>query len=122
MAKLKGYVLQRSISPIDNAPIVVIATMESSNRKTGNMVQVWILRDDINPVEALNTGADVSICGDCPHRKQSDGSRSCYVNVGQAPNSVWKSYKAGKYGEFKDLNLSSLHNRKIRWGAYGDPR
>ena len=121
MAKSLGYVLQRSVSPIDGQPIVVIMTLKTSNRKTGDMAQVWILREDINPVEALKTGADESICGDCPHRKQEDGSRSCYVNVGQAPNSVWKAYKAGRYGELKDLTASILKGRKVRWGAYGDP-
>ena len=121
MAKQLGYVLQRSNSPIDGQPIVVIMTMTTTNRKTGNMAQVWILREDINPVEALKAGADESICGSCPHRRQEDGSRSCYVNVGQAPNSIYKAYKAGRYGELEDLDLGILKGRKIRWGAYGDP-
>ena len=93
MTKPNGYVLQRGFSPIDGKPFVVIMTMNSNNRKTGKMLQVWILNESVNPVEAIATGADYTICGDCPHRKQSDGSRSCYVNVGQAPNSIWKAYK-----------------------------
>ena len=96
-------------------------TMSTSNRKTGDMIQVWILREDVNPVAAIATGDDISVCGDCPHRKQSDGTRSCYVNVGQAPNSIWKAYKRGSYGKLSDLTPEMLHNRKIRWGAYGDP-
>jgi len=123
MRKPLGYVIQESTSPIDGSPIVVILTMGSSNRKTGNMCQVWILRADVNPVQAVNTGEDYSICGNCPHRKQADGSRSCYVNVGQAPNSVWKTYQAGKYE--RDLHAlgarEAVKGRKIRWGAYGDP-
>lgn len=125
--KTLGFIIDRGNSPIDGKPFVAILTVKSSNRKTGNMAQVFILREDINPVAAVNTGEDVSICGDCPHRKQKDGSRSCYVNVGQAPNSVWKSYKAGKYTDAlasKD-GWNALGNavkgRKIRWGAYGDP-
>ena len=118
-----GYILQEIDSPIDGSPIVVIMTMNSTNRKTGPMAQVWILRRDISPVEAVQTGADFAICGDCPHRKQKDGSRSCYVNVGQAPLSVWRAYHAGKYQS--DLHgLGSrvaVKGRKIRWGAYGDP-
>ena len=130
-----GYIIQESTSPIDGSPIVVVLTMSSSNRKTGDMCQVWILRADMNPVEALNTGADFSICGNCPHRKgensyvdgvlqyEEKASRSCYVNVGQAPNSVWKAYKAGKYQP--DLHClgarEAVKGRKIRWGAYGDP-
>ena len=123
MAKPLGYILDEFNSPIDGSPCVAILTLNSSNRKTGNMAQVWILRSDINPVEALNTGEDVSICGDCPHRKQEDGGRSCYVNVGQAPNSVYKAYKAGKY--VKDPmcleSIKAVKGRSIRFGAYGDP-
>lgn len=123
MTKTLGYVLDEFNSPIDGSPCVAILTLNCSNRKTGNMAQVWILRSDINPVEALNTGEDVSICGDCPHRKQADGSRSCYVNVGQAPNSVYKAYKAGKY--VKDPmcleSRKAVKGRSIRFGAYGDP-
>ena len=118
-----GYVIQRGTSPIDGNPFVVILTTNSSNRKTGNMCQVWILREDVNPVEAVQTGSDLTICGDCPHRKQADGSRSCYVNVGQAPLSVWRAYKAGRYIENLGLFDASqaVKGREIRWGAYGDP-
>ena len=130
MHKHKGYVLQRGTSPIDGNPFVVIMTMSTSNRKTGDMIQVWILREDVNPVAAIATGDDISVCGDCPHRRRQvwDAKRkrfvwvrSCYVNVGQAPNNVWKAYKCGSYGSLSDLTPRMLHGRKIRWGAYGDP-
>ena len=39
----KGYVLHEGPSPFDGQPIVSIATLHSSNRKTGDMVQTWIL-------------------------------------------------------------------------------
>jgi len=119
---LKGYILQRLNSPIDGKPCVVILTLNSKNTKTGNACQVWILREDINPVEAIAAGEDYSICGNCPHRKDlTTGNRSCYVNIGQAPLAVWKAYKAGKYGKLSDLNPEDLQGRVIRWGAYGDP-
>jgi hypothetical protein len=120
---MKGFVLDKGLSPIDGKPYVVIMTMKSANRKTGNMAQVFILREDINPVAAVTTGEDVSICGNCPHRKDDNGKRSCYVNVGQGPNSVWKAYKRGAYSEtWSDADLAkALKGRKIRWGAYGDP-
>ena len=51
-AKAKGFILYEGASMLDGAPIVVIATMKTSNRKTGDMVQTWILRSDVNPVEA----------------------------------------------------------------------
>lgn len=122
MIRPNGYILWEGSSKLDGQPIVVIATMNSSNVKTGNMIQTWILRSDVNPVEAVNTGDDISICGDCPHRKQADGSRSCYVNVGQAPNSVYKAYKAGKYPHYEYTTHGNVFKgRSIRFGAYGDP-
>ena len=135
MAKPLGYILDEFNSPIDGSPCVAILTLNSSNRKTGNMAQVWILRSDINPVEALNTGADYSICGNCPHRKGENqlidgqlifidkGERSCYVNAGQAPNSIFKAYKAGKYVHDPMLleSRKAVKGRSIRFGAYGDP-
>ena len=118
----KGYILQRLKSPINGQDCVVILTMNSANRKTGNMAQVWILLEDVNPVEAVLEGDDFAICGNCPHRLDpATGNRSCYVNVGQAPLAVWKAYKAGKYGKLSDLSPKDLEKKSIRWGAYGDP-
>jgi hypothetical protein len=65
--KMKGFVFYKGRSPIDNAPIVGIATLESKNGKTGNMVQTWILREDMHPLEARATKADRAYCGDCPN-------------------------------------------------------
>ena len=119
----KGIVLQRGVSPLDGSPFVVVLTTKSGNRKTGDMCQVWILREDQDPVAAIASGADFTVCGDCPHRKQADGSRSCYVNVGQAPLSVWRTYKRGGYVDSPSAELLArvLRGRRIRWGAYGDP-
>ena len=115
---MKGFILDKNVG-FDGQQVVSIATLKTSNTKTGDMVQVWILREDQNPLEALKSGADVSICGDCKHR-----AGSCYVNVGQAPASVWKAYKRGVYKDFSRLtekDKSALFNRKVRFGAYGDP-
>ena len=123
-AKPKGYILQRLNSPINGEPIVVILTIDSANRKTGNMAQVWILLEDMNPVQAIADGEDYAICGNCPHRLDlTTGKRSCYVNAGQAPLAVWKAYKNKKYAEDLDYKTGKkiLKNKKIRWGAYGDP-
>jgi hypothetical protein len=64
--KEKGFILYEGKSVLDGAPIVYIATLSTSNRKTGDMVQTWILRSDINPVEASKQKLDASICGNCP--------------------------------------------------------
>ena len=101
--KTLGYIAYEGPSAIDGAPIVVIVNKindKSANAKTGALVQTFILRADVPPTEALASGADVSICGACPHRpilaKQS-GEAPCYVNVGRAPLAVWHAYKRGRY-------------------------
>src|SRR4051794_26776622 len=45
-------------------------------------------------VEALKDGSDRSVCGDCVHRT-ADGAGSCYVNVAQAPQSVYHAWQRG---------------------------
>lgn len=118
--KEKGFILYEGKSTLDGAPIVYIATLFSENRKTGDMVQTWILRSDINPVEASKQKLDGSICGNCPQRQSTGGA--CYVNIGKAPNSIYKAYKNGRYPKFDiELHGQYLANRKIRLGAYGDP-
>ena len=123
--KVSGIVLWEGSSPLDDAPITAIATLRSANRKTGNMIQVWIMRSDIHPWSAVTTGGDYSVCGKCPHRGVIvDGrnrQRSCYVNVEKAPTAVWRAYKRGDYLPYDSLSLAHFRNRRIRWGAYGDP-
>lgn len=121
-------ILWQGTSPIDGAPIACIATgvgATSKNRKTGAMVQTWIIRTDISPNEAAFTGADLSICGDCPHRygKQSDGTnrRTCYVNVSQAPTSVYKTFQRGGYRLATHADRAAIKASKLRIGSYGDP-
>ena len=133
-----GIVIYRGPSILDGSPIVVIATglgAGSSNRKTGALVQTWILREDMSPIEAIQSGADVSICGACPHRGRivdgKNAGRSCYVNVGQAPLNVWRTYHRtplanGKqrsgYPEARQDELSAIFaGRLVRLGSYGDP-
>ena len=120
MPKKRGFVLYRGPSMLDGAPIVVIATLSTSNAKTGDAIQIWILREDLNPVEASKTGADESICGNCVHRHYHDGA--CYVNIGQAPNQIWKSYQRGLYEDYDaDMHADYFRGRVVRLGAYGDP-
>jgi hypothetical protein len=102
---------------------VIIATgfsTPSDNRKTGDMIQVWILVKAVDPVRAIKEGLDRLICGNCVHRGDgTGGERSCYVNVGQAPQGIWRAWKAGKYPPLRSLEC--FVSRKVRFGAYGDP-
>ena len=122
LTSAQGVILYDGPSALDGKPIVAIATglkHPSANRKTGPMVQTFILRADVPPVEAIKCGADASVCGDCPHRKANRGS--CYVNVGQSPSSVWHAYKRGVYPELTKAGLGFFRGRAVRFGAYGDP-
>ena len=119
-----GYILYEGPSLIDESPIVAVATMRSTNRKTGDIPQIWILRADIRPGEAARTGEDKGICGDCPLRGDSAQKRhrSCYVVVGRAPTSVWVTYQRGGYRRLTLRQAAHLFSGMIvRLGAYGDP-
>jgi len=102
---------------------VIIATGFSSpsdNRKTGDMIQVWILVRQCDPVQAIREGLDRLICGNCRHRGDGTGKeRSCYVNPGQAPLGIWRAWKAGRYPALQFMD--GFAGRRVRFGAYGDP-
>ena len=83
------------------------------------MIQTWILLRDQSPVTAVAEGNDASICGDCRHRGTGNRDRSCYVNVGQAPQSVWRAFHRDGYAPIPDLG--ELARRPLRLGSYGDP-
>jgi len=122
-----GLILWEGPSAIDDAPIVVIATgikQGSTNGKTGQMIQTYILRRDMPPQEAISTGADASICGGCAHRGDGTGKeRSCYVVIFQGPRGVYMAYKRGSYAKAEfNMDLVELgKDRMVRLGAYGDP-
>jgi hypothetical protein len=124
MAAANGAVLWQGASLLDGAPIVAIATglrARSANRKTGDLVQTYILRADVEPLAAVKSGADVSICGDCPHRGDGTGKgRTCYVNVGRGPLAVYRAFMRGVYPTAADIAALGA-GRLVRLGTYGDP-
>ena len=130
--KTKSSIIYRGASLIDGAPIVVVATVSSKNRKTGDMIQTYILADNgASPCENSKTGADYSICGNCvhrgkatddPNRKQAVG-RSCYVVISQGATIVWKTVQRGGYPVANNhQSISAIgRGRMVRLGTYGDP-
>ena len=120
-------------SRIDGSPLVVLVTglkvtkSATVNSKTGPMVQSYILRADMAPLDALRTGADVAQCGGCIHRPQGyDGEswtmRSCYVRVDLAPTGIYKAWKRGNVPTVNLAELAALTaGRMVRLGSYGDP-
>ena len=125
-------ILWKGASLIDSSPIVVIAQSDSANSKTGNMIQTYILCDNgKSPIENSRTGADVAICGSCPHRgKPSDKDsgqaldRTCYVTLAHAPLGIWKKYNSGGYGNHvcsRQEIVAFGSFMGVRIGTYGDP-
>jgi len=115
-----SFIVWEGESQLNGKPItLIISGLESTgNRKTGTMIQSWIINSSINPVDATKTGEDASICGNC-WRKPSLGDK-CYVTVFQAPNQIYKTYVSGKYDNFEKAKKDDIDSG-LRLGSYGDP-
>ena len=124
-----GMIVYQGPSVIDGAPIVVILTgleASSANGKTGDLVQSFVIRADVEPHAALKTGDDASVCGMCPHRPllaKETGDAPCYVRVGESVLSVYRAFRRGSYpvAESVEQVQKALQGRKLRLGTYGDP-
>ena len=120
-----GAVFYRGPSLLTGDPIVGILTGldgRSLNAKTGPMVQAWILRPDLAPMDAKRINADDAICGDCKLRGDGGYGATCYVTPWLGPNNVYKVLARGGYLEPSWPELRALvEARSIRLGAYGDP-
>ena len=134
--KQQNSIIYKWPSLIDGSPIVVIAIVKSSNRKTGDMVQTYILCDNgLDPMENSKLGNDFSICGNCKHRgealtpahpdfgryKMAKG-RTCYVALFQGVLNTWKHYQKGGYPTAQGHKaIAALGaGRMVRVGTYGD--
>lgn len=120
-----GAIFYRGPSLLTGDPIVGIVTgLEggSINAKTGPMVQAWILRPDLAPMEAVRDNIDDAICGTCALRGRGGIDRKCYVTPWLGPNNVWKRFVAGDYIDAGWADCHALlESRHVRLGAYGDP-
>lgn len=128
---MPGVTIYQGPSTIDGQPIFATAVWQSNNRKTGDMLQTYIMRTDLDPLLASKLGEDYSVCGDCPHkgtptldpqRKQAE-QRICYVQLFQGPLQVYKQFVAGRY-PLRDSLLARAElgrGQRIRLGTYGDP-
>ena len=115
--KASGYVLHRG--NVNGQSYVAIVTLETENRKTGDMAQIWFLLENMHPVETVSSGIDAStVCKGCPFAS----GNGCYVNVGQGPAAIWKKFKRGGYPELHPFQFpQAFAGRKVRFGAYGNP-
>jgi hypothetical protein len=138
--KRPGAILYRGPSRIDGSPIVAIVTgfgKPSANAKTGKlMLQTFIIRADLSPVDAIRGGADYGICGTCEHRGHVGRGdiaplpqsvlnlRTCYVDIGKSVRSVYETFLRDRYVDVSG-NLEAVEaigaDMQARLGAYGDP-
>lgn len=129
-ASFKNAILYKGPSLIDGSPVVVIALKGSTNRKTGGMIQTYVLADNgLTPLQNSKAGTDRAICGDCKHRGKASTAesghqaldRTCYVNLSHGPSAVWRAYKAGKYPRLTNSQLKDFAvGYTVRIGSYGD--
>lgn len=127
---MPGAIIYDGPSELDGSPIFVAAVWSSANRKTGDMLQTYIMRSDMDPLIASKYGYDEAVCGTCRHRgvptrdpkrKQAE-KRTCYVVLGQGPLIVYRAYRAGKYPDkaSADGRRNAGSRRLVRIGTYGD--
>lgn len=114
-----GVIVWEGASLFDRSPIVLILTgleNPSTNRKTGQMIQSFVLRQDMLPWDAIESGKDVAVCGQCPLKR-----RICYLDP-RSLNNVWRKYKAGGYPPVTQQELNRMKNRHqlLRVTAYGE--
>ncbi|MEO1377554.1 MAG: hypothetical protein AAFW70_25400 [Cyanobacteria bacterium J06635_10] len=118
-----SYVVWEGASLIDGSPILLILTgfvSPSANRKTGRLIQSWVLQQEFVPTFAAKHGLDEGICGSCSLKLSKTGS--CYVNL--APiNNMYRKYVACTYSKLSknEIELLKYYRYPIRIGSYGDP-
>lgn len=136
LPRANGYVIYDGPSQLTSEPILVIVTgflRPSRNEKTGErLLQSFIIMRDVDPIDAVHTGADEGICGSCIHRgvRTESGSyegRSCYVNVAKSVTNVYEAWRNGSYPLVAFEKISPLLASAgrlglgLRMGTYGDP-
>lgn len=118
-----GAVIWRGPSLLTGGPIVVVVTGlsdKSRNAKVGDALTAWILCQDMNPNQAVETGTDRDICGDCRLRGDGVHGRGCYVTYWQAALNVWRTVPWRPFVA-PEVLARRLIGRTVRLAGYGDP-
>ena len=122
MKPFNSAVIWEGKSPYDGAEIMVLAVCikdPSKNRKTGWMIQIYILVKSVSPVEAVKLGLDASVCGNCSMRWNNGGG--CYVLPIWITPTWKKGLEAPRITPTELAKLANKYNTPIRQGAWGDP-
>ncbi|BAY23863.1 hypothetical protein NIES2100_36560 [Calothrix sp. NIES-2100] len=118
-----SYIVWSGASLLDGSEIALILTgfvYPTSNRKTGRLIQSWILQQEFVPTSAAKNGLDQGICGNCPLKLSQSGS--CYVNL-LPINNIYRKYKTGTYPKLgtNEIEVLKRYRDPVRIGSYGDP-
>ena len=130
--KENTVVVYRGPSQINGSQIFMAVTglVDNTNRKTGAMLQTYIMVEQESPISAVRSGRDVAICAGCKHRVDyaqylftNKMRRTCYVNIGQGPRAIYEHDFCKGYRLLSTpAELMTLGDgRLIRVGTYGDP-
>lgn len=115
-------VIYEGPSMLNGDPIFVIATARTSNREIGPMIQFWIV-PAISPLEAVKTGADAAVCGDCKYRNGGNGQtkgRGCFVEWWRSPENIWQARESAE--DMTPAFFAACYpGRQFRISGYGDP-
>lgn len=116
----RNVVFYHGPSRLNGDDILVIGTAQNGNRKIGAMLQLWIM-PAISPIEAVRTGRDAAVCGDCALRGDGHGkSRVCYVEWWRSVENIWQS--SARADVMTPSDFAREHSGlQLRIGAYGDP-
>lgn len=107
-------------SPVHGEPALLAVTPGSTNEKTGDMAQIYIMHPDDYPLAISKEGKDDRVCGSCPLRHSLGGA--CYVVLFQGPRQVYAGWvNAGKRADDHHDFLELCKGKQVRFGAYGDP-
>lgn len=110
--------------------IVVNFQFETSNSKTGDLIQNnFIPFDWINSDAKISTLSDTKVCFDCDHGKSKKAT--CYVRKGQSEMGLASKVRSlRKIGldnipelspELEADLLEAIEGRGVRFGSYGEP-
>lgn len=107
------------LDPMTN--VAAVATWGGVNRKTGPMLQVWILDLSVDPRRTVLTPTKAA-CGTCPL-----ASGGCYVRWEQAPHTILRKVqglparKGVTWTPYPTVRVDQLPQLPVRIGAAGDP-
>ena len=106
MKKINSIKVWEGPSLLDPSVIIMMVVTglvtASSNHKTGDMLQTWIMRKDMPPHEAVKTGHDYAVCGDCLLRPSNREARLVSVHT-VTPVLCQKKHGHG-HGQLMEVN------------------